>query len=65
MEKEYKILKLNEKEYILLKELLAEKIISLKINNTGKALTDKELLERQIELNKYKSLLSIMSYLER
>lgn len=63
MREEYITIKLTEKEYDLLKRLLAEKIINLKINTSE--LTEKELLEREIELNKYKPLFAILNYVGR
>ena len=63
MEREYIILKLDEKEFDILKKALAKDIVELKFKKETE--TEEEMLKRQNEILKKQKLLYAMTFLER
>ena len=63
MEKEFITLKLDEKEFDILKKALAKDIVELKFKKETE--TEEEIIKRQNEILKKQKLLYAMTFLER
>lgn len=64
MKEEYKILKLNEREFQNLKTMLIKEIFNIRVSSEEEVDEIKKK-EKEIKLKEYNTLFTIFSYIER